>query len=449
MKKFKAFRRKMICSVLAVLAAFSMAAPVGAADDIIDIFFETLKESFRTVENTSSVSSDKVFVGETVTIFGSVEGVDPDFCQYSFFVREDLFSTEKLQGYSSNRVCYWIPEESGEYEIIVKVRYGLSSYRKAIKVTVTREIFNDSIVSSSFIQIGDSVELLGKSHGGDGGTQYGFFYKESYSDKWEVLGNYGAADSIKWRPKELGTYDVCIKVKDKNDQIKKKYFTLTVAEINTKIPTEFTVTVKAPISSPYFWRCSFSDDGILSYSVKQKSTEIQQLKMYVLMEYKFRTVSAGKTSLRLVYNTYGGTEYALEYEITVDKTLNFKVDSSSGSYIEKDIPKPVQQKTSFALAVGKAGIGYRWKVDISGTGAVQLDICDTSGSEKDVYYFSALREGHSSIVLTCNSASEMSDKYKLVYNISSGQDTSVTVTDYDGYYIEDESLPQIYIVNED
>ena len=83
MKKFKAFRRKMICSVLAVLAAFSMAAPVGAADDIIDIFFETLKESFRTVENTSSVSSDKVFVGETVTIFGSVEGVDPDFCQYS------------------------------------------------------------------------------------------------------------------------------------------------------------------------------------------------------------------------------------------------------------------------------------------------------------------------------------------------------------------------------
>lgn len=451
MKKLISIKRRIICTVLAVLAAFSMAAPVGAVDepDIIDIFFEKLKESFVTIENTSSVSSDKVFVGETVTLFGSVDGVDPDRCQYSFLIKRNLFFTETLQKYGSNRVFYWTPEETGVYELIVKVRYGLSAYRKSFKITVTHELFNDSLMSSSFVQSGDTVELLGRSHGGDGDVQYGFFYKESYTDQWSVLGKYGSADSIKWRPKDIGTYDVCIKVRDGNDQIKKKYFTLTVAEMRTKTPTEFTIAVKAPISSPYFWRCSFSEDNILTYTVKKKSSETQQLKMYVLMEYKFRTVAAGKTNLKLVYNSYGDTECSLDYEITVDKTLNFKVDSSEGNYFDDNIPKPEQQKTKFALAVKKAGIGYRWKVDISNTGAVQLEKCDSDDSSQDVYYFSVLREGHCSVVLTCDSVSDMSDKYKLVYNLSADQDIAVTVTDYDGYYVEDESLPQIYIVHDD
>lgn len=450
MKKLRKFTKKLLCAVLAVFMASCATLSASAEDiDIFQFFLEGFKKTFTNIENTTTVSSDNIFLGESVTFYGSIDGVDPDLCLYSFYVRRNLFSFDTLQEYSTNRYFEWTPEESGEYEILVKIRYGLSVYKKSITITVMRELFNDSLLSSSFVQHGDSVELIGKASGGEGDISYGFFYKDSFSEEWSALSNYSAADSIKWRPKDIGTYDICIKVKDAVGQLKKKYFTLTVADVRTKSPTEFSLTVKAPITSPYFWRCSFSSENILNYTVTQKPAEMQELRMYVLIEYRFRTVSAGKTDVRLVYNTYGGTEYNLDYVVSVDKNLNYTVESAKGSYMDKDIPKPQQQKTDFAVAVKKAGIGYRWKFDISNSAVVHYVDCDASGHDYDIYYFCAVREGFGSIKFTCNSVSEMSDKYMLVYNISSDADRMITVTDYDGYYEENEPLPEIYIVRPD
>lgn len=431
------------------MASFAAASVSAEEIDIFDMLLNGLKNSFRSIENTTTVSSEDIFLGESVTFYGSADGIDPELCLYSYYVRKNLFTYDVLQEYSEDSYFEWTPEESGEYEIISKIRYGFMSYKKSFKITVKRELFNDSLLSSAFIQNGDTVELIGRSRGGEGDISYGFYYKASDSEEWSVLSAYSSADSIKWRPRNLGTYDICIKVKDATGQLKKKYYNLTVADVRNNTPTEFTLTVKAPISTPYFWRCSFTSEGILSYTVTQKPVEIQEMRMYVLLEYKFRAVSAGTTDLKLVYNTYGGTEYTLKYSVSVDKNLNYSVGSAKGNYMEKKLPEPQQNKTDFAVSLKKAGSGYRWKYEISNSSVVRFVDCDGSDPDYEVYHFSSIREGNCSVLFTCDSVTDMSDKCKFVYNIRSESDSAITVTDSEGYYIDDEPIPEIYIVKPD
>ena len=54
-------------------------------------------------------------------------------------------------------------------------------------------------------------------------------YKKATSTKWTTAQSYNTNTTVKIKPAAATAYDICVKVKDANGTIEKKYFTLTVS----------------------------------------------------------------------------------------------------------------------------------------------------------------------------------------------------------------------------
>ena len=64
----------------------------------------------------------------------------------------------------------------------------------------------------------------------DGDYQYAVLYKKKSETKWTTRQGYKANDEIIVRPYTNTDYDICIKVKDEDGTISKKYFTVKVTK---------------------------------------------------------------------------------------------------------------------------------------------------------------------------------------------------------------------------
>ena len=103
-----------------------------------------------------------------------------------------------------------------------------ADYAKKNNISFELLLANNSTISNTKINKGDSVTLTGKATGGTSPYQYAFFVKHSTATGWTTIQSYDKTSTKIWKPAKTGKYQVCIKVKDANDTIVKKYFTLTV-----------------------------------------------------------------------------------------------------------------------------------------------------------------------------------------------------------------------------
>ena len=66
------------------------------------------------------------------------------------------------------------------------------------------------------------------AEGGSGNYKYSVYYKQKQHKLWTVRQVYSINNSISIQPKNATDYDVCIKVKDCNGTVEKKYFSIHV-----------------------------------------------------------------------------------------------------------------------------------------------------------------------------------------------------------------------------
>ena len=93
---------------------------------------------------------------------------------------------------------------------------------------------NNSTISSTSTNQGVAVTLYANAAGGTGTYSYGFFYKKKTSSAWSTIQDYSSVATAKLTPAAAVDYDVCIKIKDENGTLAKKYFTLNVAKSTLK-----------------------------------------------------------------------------------------------------------------------------------------------------------------------------------------------------------------------
>ena len=60
--------------------------------------------------------------------------------------------------------------------------------------------------------------------GGSGDYSYAVYYKKAASNTWTTVKSYGKTATASVKPAAVGSYDVCVKVKDTNGTIAKQYF---------------------------------------------------------------------------------------------------------------------------------------------------------------------------------------------------------------------------------
>ena len=441
MKKTAVKAAALMVAVLSALTLVFGTATRASAVSVLDQLIEEIKEAKREIKNVSSLSAQKLMLGETLTMYGKVEGIEPEKCEFGFYVRLNGLFWMTAQSYSSDSVCEWTPTAQGDYEVCIKVKYKTKIEKQYFNIRVSEPLYNHSYVSTSFLQQGETIELTGNAEGGFGDVQYGFYYQENGSDSWTTLSDFSEANHITWKPQHTGDFELCIKVKDEDDQYDTKTFDLTVSPVLTKTPVSFTVTVKSPISSPYFWKCSVEDKGIVGVEVTESAPQIDELRAYVLREYRFTTIAAGRTNIKLSYDAHNGTEYVLNYDITVDKGLNVTINHTDGTYFERTLPKAEQIKGGFALKVEDDKSAGRWKCQISDNQVLEETAADMQEDGYSVFQFHTLREGYVTLTLSCSSVTSMTDSYKLIYNLYVDKDLNVKMRDCDGYYIEDRELP--------
>ncbi|MGN1457515.1 MAG: leucine-rich repeat protein [Acutalibacteraceae bacterium] len=192
--------------------------------------------------NNSSISSVSVTIGDTVTLNASaVNGATPYSYAYLYKKTSDT-SWTTAQNYSSALSFAFKPTSSGTYKLCVKAKDSNGVERdKIFTLTVNALPKNNSTISKTTINKGDSVTITGKAANGTTPYQYSFLCKHSTETKWTTLTSYGTTSTRVWQPKKTGTYTVRTKVKDATGKEAVKNFTLTV---NTVLVNNSTISKK-------------------------------------------------------------------------------------------------------------------------------------------------------------------------------------------------------------
>lgn len=442
-------KRKLIAKITALLMALCVALGCSVSVSAItlpDIIRDSFDFRFDEQVNLSYLSEDKIYLGESVTIYAVGEGLKEARCEYAYSVRQNLLLWHSLETFCKNNSHTWTPQAPGDYEICVKIRCGFRTYKKYMKLKVIEELTLQPMLSSTLINRGDSVTLTARTAGGEGAVQQAYYYRPTGTEDWTPLSDYSEATAVTWQPQQTGSYDICIKAKDEGDQLKEEYYALNVEECGLKNPAVFTITVKAPIASPYLWQCESAQDGILEVEVNEQPATMDELSPVVPIEYRFVPKGVGSTIVTLRYDTHNGTEYILQYDITVDRNLSWTLNEVSGTYSEEELPAPQKMSVPFAVTVPAAGVGHRWKWSVSDPLVAAQTSVEITDDGQESFRFEALRKGIVTVNLTCVSVSDMSEQYALAYALRVDENLHIDVQDAYGFYREDEELPALQVL---
>ena len=183
---------------------------------------------YETLKNTSTVVSENIGFGDTVTVKAKSTG-GLGGCTYAVYYKKA--SAEKwstLQKYSDNTTVTFKPASATTYDVMVKVKDSRDVIvKKNFTVSVTKPE-NTSTIAATEIKIGNTINISCSATGSSGFYQYAVLYKKASSEKWTTSQNYSPNNSIAIKPTSRTTYNICVKVKDNFGNISKKYFEVTV-----------------------------------------------------------------------------------------------------------------------------------------------------------------------------------------------------------------------------
>lgn len=122
--------------------------------------------------------------------------------------------------------------------------YSFQNVNAASAVSASTALKNNSTVSSASITKGQTIILQASASGGAGGYTYAYYYKKSGDTSWKTAKNYSTTDSVKLTPATATTYNLCIKVKDSDGTVVKKYINVKVSDtlVNNSTVSALSVT---------------------------------------------------------------------------------------------------------------------------------------------------------------------------------------------------------------
>ena len=191
-----------------------------------------LPSSENQLSLTLSPSSKTVNVNTSVT-FTAKASDNSGTVKYAFTT-----SDGKTKAASTSNTFTWTPTKTGNYIIAVNGVDNKSDITATANIKVISEggstLENKSSISATSITLGQSVTAKAAATGGKSPYTYAFLYKQSEKSAWTKAKDFSTTSSISITPKNAVKYDICIKVKDSDGTIEKKYFTLNVTDNSLK-----------------------------------------------------------------------------------------------------------------------------------------------------------------------------------------------------------------------
>lgn len=185
------------------------------------------------ISNTSTISADKIASGESITVnCASLATTKPTYAVYYKKSTDKSWVTK--QNFSTNTKVTIKPTSDTLYDVCVKVKDSDGTIAKMYyKFTVTANakstLTNTSTVSETSIKAGSTLSVKCAGTGGKTSKTYAVYYKKSTDTKWATKQGFKANTAVDIKFSAAGSYKVCVKVKDSDGSIAKKYFDIKVS----------------------------------------------------------------------------------------------------------------------------------------------------------------------------------------------------------------------------
>ena len=185
------------------------------------------------LKNSSTVSTNVVIVGNSVTLKGSASGGIAPYT-YAFYYKKSSSSTWTTIGtaFGSATSATFTPGTVAQYDvkIVVKDKNGATAAKtSAVTVNARPALTNKSTVSATTVSVGNSVTIKGSASYGTSPYKYAYYYKKSSSSSWIKIGTeFGTATSATFTPTAVIDYNVKVVVKDSANATATKTFTIKV-----------------------------------------------------------------------------------------------------------------------------------------------------------------------------------------------------------------------------
>ena len=194
--------------------------------------YETSIKGVPILENNSYLSSENIQLGSSAAVIASAKGGKGSL-QYAVYYKKISDSKwTTLQDYNDNTTVSVTPAKATDYDICVKVRdsYG-NIEKKYFVLSVYNVLKNTSTLSAAQINLGSTGSVKASATGGAGSYTYAVYYKRQSQSQWAVKQNFSQNTNVSIKPETVADYDICVKVKDGNGNIEKKYFVLKVCDV--------------------------------------------------------------------------------------------------------------------------------------------------------------------------------------------------------------------------
>ena len=188
----------------------------------------TVNVTSNELKNMSTVSAETINLGESIAVNAKATG-STGFYTYAVYSKQEAQTKwTTIQDFKANNKVTVKPTKATTYDICVKVKDDKGTIdKKYFKVNVI-DFVNTSEISPTEIKLGETVNVNCSATGSTGFYQYAVYYKKTADTKWTTKQSYSSNNTVTIKPTSTTTYDICVKVKDNQNNEAKKYFTVTV-----------------------------------------------------------------------------------------------------------------------------------------------------------------------------------------------------------------------------
>ncbi len=224
------FFRKVISMTmgLAVTAGIACMGAVTARAAETDVVPLT---AVQKLENNSTISSTLISKGESVTVNAKASGGNGGYTYAVLYKKKSEKDWTVRQGYKDNDTIIVKPAKDTDYDVCAKVKDSTGTVaKKFFTVKVNPKLQNNSLISDTTIRHGGTVTAYAYGKGGVGKYTYAVLYKKLTDKNWTVRQGYKDNYAVTIRPAKIADYSICVKIKDENGVIAKKFFTVHVVD---------------------------------------------------------------------------------------------------------------------------------------------------------------------------------------------------------------------------
>ena len=181
--------------------------------------------------NTAAIDSDTIQLGTSLTVNMGAEGGEGDYTYSVLYKKAYGTKWAVAQKPTTDTAATVKPAAAGQYYVMVKVKDASGNVaKKYFVVNVENNLKNTSALSADTIKKGESVTVKAAAEGTTDDYQYAVMYKKLSSDKWSGVQKYDANTEITFTPAAATEYEVCVKARDNNGAVAKKYFIVSVTK---------------------------------------------------------------------------------------------------------------------------------------------------------------------------------------------------------------------------